>query len=157
MTTVSCLADTPDPAPHGYTNHASGRLARLNKVEGQVRGVTRMVADERYCIDVLTQISTVTRALLRRPKGGLVEGSTSGGDGDTEGPQGRHPGHAALHNHEPRDGQAHRAVAGACRADPKPVPAQPPPGVALQFRRGRATWTPSSGGSVPLTRNSRQA
>ncbi|KOT89964.1 hypothetical protein ADK86_27805 [Streptomyces sp. NRRL F-5755] len=38
-------------------------LARLHKVEGQIRGVTRMVADDRYCIDVLTQIGAVTHAL----------------------------------------------------------------------------------------------
>ncbi|MCX4584087.1 metal-sensitive transcriptional regulator [Streptomyces sp. NBC_01481] len=38
-------------------------MARLHKVEGQVRGITRMVDDDRYCIDVLTQISAVSRAL----------------------------------------------------------------------------------------------
>jgi DNA-binding FrmR family transcriptional regulator len=38
-------------------------LARLHKIEGQVRGITRMVDSDRYCVDVLTQISAVTRAL----------------------------------------------------------------------------------------------
>ncbi|MCZ4508748.1 metal-sensitive transcriptional regulator [Streptomyces sp. ActVer] len=60
---MSGPAGTPDPAPHGYADHKSDHLARLHKIEGQVRGVTRMVDDDRYCIDVLTQISAVTRAL----------------------------------------------------------------------------------------------
>ena len=38
-------------------------LERLRKVEGQVRGLQRMVSDDRYCIDILTQVSSVTRAL----------------------------------------------------------------------------------------------
>jgi CsoR family transcriptional regulator, copper-sensing transcriptional repressor len=40
-------------------------LRRLNKIEGQVRGITRMVEEQRYCIDIVTQISAV-RAALRR-------------------------------------------------------------------------------------------
>jgi DNA-binding FrmR family transcriptional regulator len=47
----------------GYANHKADHLARLRKAEGQVHGVIGMVADDRYCIDVLTQISAVTRAL----------------------------------------------------------------------------------------------
>lgn len=43
----------------------SSVLKRLNRIEGQVRGIARMVEDERYCIDVVTQISAV-RAALRR-------------------------------------------------------------------------------------------
>ncbi len=39
------------------------QLARLSRIEGQVRGVTRMVEDERYCIDVLTQIRAVRAAI----------------------------------------------------------------------------------------------
>jgi DNA-binding FrmR family transcriptional regulator len=50
-------------APPGYAEHKVDQLARLGKVEGQLRGVARMVAEDRYCIDVLTQISAVTRAL----------------------------------------------------------------------------------------------
>ncbi|WP_435107102.1 metal-sensitive transcriptional regulator [Nocardiopsis synnemataformans] len=38
-------------------------LQRLNRVEGQVRGISRMVEDDKYCIDVLTQVSAATRAL----------------------------------------------------------------------------------------------
>ncbi len=41
------------------------QLARLGRIEGQVRGVARMVADERYCIDVLTQIRAARAALDR--------------------------------------------------------------------------------------------
>lgn len=40
-------------------------LNRLNRIEGQVRGIARMVEDERYCVDVLTQLQAVRAALLR--------------------------------------------------------------------------------------------
>jgi CsoR family transcriptional regulator, copper-sensing transcriptional repressor len=50
-------------APPGYSTDKAAVLARLAKIEGQVRGLARMVEDERYCIDVLQQISAVTRAL----------------------------------------------------------------------------------------------
>ncbi len=64
MTTVSgASAPQHSPVPPGYQDHKADHLARLRKVEGQVRGVTRMVDEDRYCIDVLTQISAVTRAL----------------------------------------------------------------------------------------------
>ncbi|NUT37104.1 MAG: metal-sensitive transcriptional regulator [Hamadaea sp.] len=48
---------------HGYSARGEDYQQRLRKVEGQVRGVARMVAEDRYCIDVLTQVSAVTRAL----------------------------------------------------------------------------------------------
>ncbi|WP_327313178.1 metal-sensitive transcriptional regulator [Streptomyces sp. NBC_01235] len=47
----------------GCAGHKGDHLARLNKIEGQVRGIARMVTDDRYCVDVLTQISAATRAL----------------------------------------------------------------------------------------------
>jgi CsoR family transcriptional regulator, copper-sensing transcriptional repressor len=47
----------------GYTGDQEEVLKRLDKVEGQVRGLKRMVERETYCIDVLTQISATTRAL----------------------------------------------------------------------------------------------
>jgi DNA-binding FrmR family transcriptional regulator len=47
----------------GYSAEKDALLKRLARIEGQVRGVARMVDDERYCIDVLTQISAVQRAL----------------------------------------------------------------------------------------------
>ena len=48
---------------HGYSADKDAVLARLKKVEGQVRGIARMVDDDTYCIDVLTQVSAATRAL----------------------------------------------------------------------------------------------
>lgn len=47
----------------GYTQEKDAYLKRLRRIEGQVRGLQRMVADDAYCIDVLTQVSAVTRAL----------------------------------------------------------------------------------------------
>jgi DNA-binding FrmR family transcriptional regulator len=47
----------------GYTAEKGALLKRLARIEGQVRGVSRMVEDDRYCIDVLTQISAVQSAL----------------------------------------------------------------------------------------------
>jgi DNA-binding FrmR family transcriptional regulator len=47
----------------GYTASKDQLLKRLARVEGQVRGVSRMVEDDRYCIEVLTQISAVQAAL----------------------------------------------------------------------------------------------
>jgi CsoR family transcriptional regulator, copper-sensing transcriptional repressor len=46
----------------GYTEHKDAVLKRLRRLEGQVRGIQRMVEEDAYCIDVLTQISAVTRA-----------------------------------------------------------------------------------------------
>ncbi len=48
---------------HGYTQDKDAYLARLKRIEGQVRGIARMVDEDVYCIDVLTQISAVTKAL----------------------------------------------------------------------------------------------
>ena len=50
-------------AHHGYLTEKASHLARLRRVEGQVRGLQRMVEDEQYCIDILTQVSAVTKAL----------------------------------------------------------------------------------------------
>ena len=47
----------------GYTATKDQLLTRLRRIEGQVRGVEGMVEDERYCIDVLTQISAIQAAL----------------------------------------------------------------------------------------------
>jgi DNA-binding FrmR family transcriptional regulator len=48
---------------HGYANDKDTYLVRLRRIEGQVRGLQRMVTEDEYCIDVLTQVSAVTRAL----------------------------------------------------------------------------------------------
>ena len=47
----------------GYQDDKAAVLARLRRVEGQVRGLQRMVEDDTYCIDVLTQVSAATKAL----------------------------------------------------------------------------------------------
>ncbi len=47
----------------GYTQDKDAYLKRLRRIEGQVRGLQRMVAEDVYCIDVLTQVSAVTKAL----------------------------------------------------------------------------------------------
>jgi DNA-binding FrmR family transcriptional regulator len=48
---------------YGYVNDKEALVKRLHRIEGQVRGIERMVADERYCIDILTQIGAVSTAL----------------------------------------------------------------------------------------------
>ena len=47
----------------GYGNDRDAVLRRLNKIEGQVRGLRRMVESDTYCIDILTQVSATTKAL----------------------------------------------------------------------------------------------
>jgi CsoR family transcriptional regulator, copper-sensing transcriptional repressor len=47
---------------HGYINDKDAYLKRLRRIEGQVRGLQRMVEEEQYCIDILTQISAMTKA-----------------------------------------------------------------------------------------------
>lgn len=55
---------TSDPAPvRGYTPEKAQLLRRLRRIEGQVRGIQRMVEDDRYCIDVLQQAAAVTAAM----------------------------------------------------------------------------------------------
>ena len=48
---------------HGYTSDKDALTKRLHRIEGQVRGIERMVEDNRYCIDILTQIGAVSTAL----------------------------------------------------------------------------------------------
>ncbi|HZR95140.1 MAG TPA: metal-sensitive transcriptional regulator [Gaiellaceae bacterium] len=59
----------------GYTATKDQLVKRLRRIEGQVRGVERMVEDDRYCIDVLTQISAV-QAALDKVALGLIDGHT---------------------------------------------------------------------------------
>ena len=63
-------------------------VKRLNRIEGQVRGIGRMIAEDRYCIDVLTQVSAVQAALdalalelLEDHLHGCVQGAVKSGDG----------------------------------------------------------------------------
>ena len=48
---------------YGYHDQKDALVKRLHRIEGQVRGIERMVEDDRYCIDILTQIGAVTTAL----------------------------------------------------------------------------------------------
>jgi len=50
-------------AEYGYLADKDALIGRLHRIEGQVRGIERMIAEERYCIDILTQISAATTAL----------------------------------------------------------------------------------------------
>ena len=63
------LQDTPT---RGYSATKDQLLARLRRIDGQVGGIQRMVAEDRYCIDVLTQISAV-RAALDKVALGLLD------------------------------------------------------------------------------------
>ncbi|HYP45032.1 MAG TPA: metal-sensitive transcriptional regulator [Propionibacteriaceae bacterium] len=49
--------------PHGYISNKDEYLKRLRRIEGQARGLQRMVEEEKYCIDILTQVSAMTSAL----------------------------------------------------------------------------------------------
>jgi DNA-binding FrmR family transcriptional regulator len=51
------------PETHGYTHRKDSHLKRLRRIEGQVRGLQRMVEEDKYCIDILTQVSAATKAL----------------------------------------------------------------------------------------------
>lgn len=55
--------DQTDIPTHGYTPQKDQLLNRLRRVEGQVRGIAKMVGEDRYCIDVLQQLSAVKAAL----------------------------------------------------------------------------------------------
>jgi DNA-binding FrmR family transcriptional regulator len=48
---------------HGYVSEKDALIKRLHRIEGQVRGIERMVEDDRYCIDILTQVGAVKTAL----------------------------------------------------------------------------------------------
>ncbi|MFJ3586138.1 metal-sensitive transcriptional regulator [Streptomyces sp. NPDC090127] len=80
MTTTEAAEVTPDtsapsPAPattpttdhdhgvHGYHKQKDEHLKRLRRIEGQIRGLQRMVDEDTYCIDILTQVSASTKAL----------------------------------------------------------------------------------------------
>ena len=62
---MECATDNgrADLSPVGYADNKKDVLARLRKIEGQVRGLQRMVESDTYCIDVLTQVSATTKAL----------------------------------------------------------------------------------------------
>jgi DNA-binding FrmR family transcriptional regulator len=55
--------DVVGPTEHGYITDKARYLTRLRRTEGQVRGIHRMVDEEQYCIDILTQVSALNKAL----------------------------------------------------------------------------------------------
>jgi DNA-binding FrmR family transcriptional regulator len=60
MTETSIVATAQPP---GYVENKAAHVKRLRRVEGQIRGLQRMVESDEYCIDVLTQVSAATKAL----------------------------------------------------------------------------------------------
>lgn len=75
----------------GYTQQKDAHLRRLRRVEGQVRGLQRMVDEDVYCIEVLTQVSAATRALqafalelLTEHMSGCVVDAARAGDDEAE-------------------------------------------------------------------------
>ena len=60
---VGGACETSPAIVRGYSDDKAAHLKRLARIEGQVRGITRMVEEDKYCIDVLTQVSAVTKAL----------------------------------------------------------------------------------------------
>ena len=48
---------------YGYTSNKEDYLRRLRRIEGQIRGLAKMVDEDKYCIDILTQVSAATKAL----------------------------------------------------------------------------------------------
>ncbi len=57
------MATQDNPGPHGYSATKNDYVKRLARIEGQVRGIKRMVEEDTYCIDLLTQISAVNKAM----------------------------------------------------------------------------------------------
>ena len=66
MTTDTATDDTAIDAEHhqhGYISDKDRYLQRMKRIEGQARGIAKMIDDEKYCIDILTQVSAMTSAL----------------------------------------------------------------------------------------------
>ncbi|UGY92859.1 metal-sensitive transcriptional regulator [Streptomyces gobiensis] len=63
MTTTEETPRPTPPGPYGYAKEKDAHLKRLRRIEGQVRGLQRMVEGDVYCIDILTQVSASTKAL----------------------------------------------------------------------------------------------
>ena len=77
---------------YGYSHDKDNYLRRLRRIEGQVRGLQRMIEDDKYCIDILTQVAAATKALQSVALGLLeehlshcvTEAVAEGGDNATE-------------------------------------------------------------------------
>jgi len=57
------VTETSEIPTYGYAPHKDQLLKRLARIEGQVRGIARMIEEDRYCIDILTQLGAVDTAL----------------------------------------------------------------------------------------------
>ncbi|MFJ1794552.1 metal-sensitive transcriptional regulator [Kitasatospora griseola] len=62
-TAPACHGAAQGAGPHGYSGDKEAHLKRLRRIEGQIRGLQRMVDEDVYCIDILTQVSASTKAL----------------------------------------------------------------------------------------------
>jgi len=78
-------------ATYGYVAHKDSYAKRLRRIEGQVRGIAKMIDEDKYCIDVLTQISAVSSALrsvalnlLDEHLGHCVTGAVAEGGADAD-------------------------------------------------------------------------
>ena len=60
---IQLMATTAPAQAYGYAPHKDQLLKRLARIEGQVRGISKMIEDDRYCIDILTQLGAVDTAL----------------------------------------------------------------------------------------------
>ena len=77
---------------YGYTHDKDNYIKRLRRIEGQIRGLQRMVEDDKYCIDILTQVAAATKALQAVALGLLeehlghcvVQAVSEGGEGADE-------------------------------------------------------------------------
>ena len=76
---------------YGYSADREAYLKRLRRIEGQVRGLQRMVEEDRYCIDILTQVSAATKALhavalglLEQHMGHCVAEATASGGSEAD-------------------------------------------------------------------------
>ncbi|MEK7875875.1 MAG: metal-sensitive transcriptional regulator [Pseudomonadota bacterium] len=90
------MKSRPDAPARGHRAHAAvvqprkaALLRRLNRIEGQVRGIAKMVEEDRYCVDVLTQISAIQSALdalaiqlLENHTKGCVRSAIKSGNGE---------------------------------------------------------------------------
>ena len=61
-TGACCSGEAPE-TQYGYASNKEAHLKRLRRIEGQVRGIARMVDEDKYCIDILTQVAAVSKAL----------------------------------------------------------------------------------------------
>lgn len=83
------IAESDDSRGHPYQEERQALLNRLRRIEGQVRGIQRMVADDRYCVDILQQMAAITSGLqevslivLRRHIEGCVSEAIRSGEED---------------------------------------------------------------------------